>query len=204
LIISHKHRFIFIKTVKTAGTSIEVFLSGVCGEDDVVTPIKPHVDPHRPRNHEGYYNHMPGHVVRERIGRQVWDSYFKFCVERNPWDKAISHYFWKRARANLDMTFDQYVWSEEARIPARIDLYTEPQDPGTPIVDEILRYEDLNGGLARVFDRLGIPFAGRLDVQAKGEYRTDRRDYREVYTPEQARKIAELYAREIQLLDYRY
>ena len=36
MIISHKHQFIFIKTVKTAGTSIEVLLDSICGPDDVV------------------------------------------------------------------------------------------------------------------------------------------------------------------------
>src|SRR5437762_6689028 len=41
MIISHKHKFIFIKTVKTAGTSLEVFLSQHCGPDDVLTPFAP-------------------------------------------------------------------------------------------------------------------------------------------------------------------
>ena len=39
MIISHKHRFIFIKTRKTAGTSIEIFLSQFCDKDDILTPI---------------------------------------------------------------------------------------------------------------------------------------------------------------------
>src|SRR5919106_3187962 len=56
MIISHKYKFIFIKTGKTAGTSIEVFLSQHCGADDVVTPIFPHVEPHKPRNFSGYFN----------------------------------------------------------------------------------------------------------------------------------------------------
>ena len=41
MIISHKHRFIFIKTRKTAGTSMEIALSTVCGPGDVITPILP-------------------------------------------------------------------------------------------------------------------------------------------------------------------
>jgi len=39
MIISHKHKFIFIKTRKTAGTSIEIFLSQFCGKNDTLTPI---------------------------------------------------------------------------------------------------------------------------------------------------------------------
>lgn len=41
MIVSHQHRFVFLKTVKTAGTSVEVLLRRFCGPDDIVTPITP-------------------------------------------------------------------------------------------------------------------------------------------------------------------
>ena len=118
--ISHKHKFIFIKTVKTVGTSLEVFLSQHCGPDDVLTLFDPPIEGHQPRNYNGsgdhiseilripfgprsawrcllarrerFYNHMPAWLVRLRIPPTVWNSCFKFCVERNPWDKVLSHY----------------------------------------------------------------------------------------------------------------
>ena len=41
MIISHRHRYIFIKTHKTAGTSVEISLSRFAGPDDVLTPVAP-------------------------------------------------------------------------------------------------------------------------------------------------------------------
>jgi len=39
MIISHAHRFVFIKTRKTAGTSLEIARSRYCGARDVITAI---------------------------------------------------------------------------------------------------------------------------------------------------------------------
>lgn len=41
MIASFEHGFIFIKTRKTAGTAIELVLSSLCGDADIITPIHP-------------------------------------------------------------------------------------------------------------------------------------------------------------------
>ena len=40
MIITHEHKFIFLKTKKTAGTAIEAALSELCGPRDVITPYR--------------------------------------------------------------------------------------------------------------------------------------------------------------------
>ena len=40
MIVSHEHKFIFLKTIKTAGTSIEAALAQICGPDDIITPYR--------------------------------------------------------------------------------------------------------------------------------------------------------------------
>nr|NQU94592.1 hypothetical protein [Bacteroidota bacterium] len=39
MIISHKHKYIFWKPAKVAGSSVEYALQLHCGDDDVVTPM---------------------------------------------------------------------------------------------------------------------------------------------------------------------
>ena len=138
MIISHKYRFIFVKTLKTAGTSIEVFLSQFCGPDDILTPILPHVEPHRPRNHEGFFNHMPAHEIRDRVGWDVWNGYFKFCVERNPWDKTLSYYHMMNVHQGGGLTLGDYLATND--FPLNAPKYTEPDAKDRVIVDRVLRY----------------------------------------------------------------
>ena len=79
VIASHQHRFIFLKTRKTAGTSVEIALSKVCGPDDIITEISPEDEKLRqaaggrpPQNFESpplerkAYNHMGAKAVRDR------------------------------------------------------------------------------------------------------------------------------------------
>jgi len=201
MVISHKYRFIFIKTFKTAGTSIEIFLSPRCGPEDVLTPIFPHVEPHVARNFDGFFNHIPACDVMEKVPRDVWNGYFKFCVERNPWDKTLSHYHMVNFRKGGALSFEEYMARRE--FCQCYQLYTDRAKSRT-IVDRVLRYEQLMEELGEVFGKLGVPFGGSLEVSAKSEYRTDRRPYREVFTEAQRSVIEAEYAWEIQAHGYTF
>lgn len=202
MIISHKYQFIFIKTRKTAGTSIESYLSQYCGDTDVLTPISPPMNMHKPRNSDGFYNHMDASSVRDKIGIPMWDKYYKFCVERNPWDKTLSYYHMLNYRSDGKLSIDDYFLSADYCVdhPA----YVDPQNHSHIIVDRVLKYESIIDELRLVFDRLRIPFSGELGIYAKSEYRTDKRHYKEVLSDKQAELISNAFAKEISFFGYSY
>ena len=72
------------------------------------------------------------------------------------------------------------------------------------MLDRIILYEDLNEGLKSTFKLLGIPFEGELKTNEKSHYRKDRRPYQEVYTEDQAQKIAQLFDNEIKMHGYKF
>jgi hypothetical protein len=238
MIISHTHKLIFIKTKKTAGTSIEVFLGQHLGDRDIVTPVTPEeaTSGHQPRNYRGrfwplgeaagllgaaaswkeidgggaikslghvvkgkrFYNHIPAYRVAHRVPKRVWDSYFKVAVERNPWDKAISQFYWK-ARRRENYNFRDFV--SERDVGVNWPRYCHPRT-GALMVDRILYYDRLNEELGALFAELGIPFSGSLDVRAKGQTRKARKPYQELFTGELApyrEAVEELFAHEIAL-----
>lgn len=110
MIISHSHKFIFIKSLKTAGTSIEAALSQHCGGNDVVVPINAFAHNrdekgelvHQGMNADDVYRKIGQHVdaptIQARLPAEVWNSYFKFSITRNPWDRALSYFFWDRRK----------------------------------------------------------------------------------------------------------
>lgn len=59
MIISHKHRFISVKTRKTAGTSLQQALNRICGSEDIVSPTGIDDPTYKPRNYTGLVKPLP-------------------------------------------------------------------------------------------------------------------------------------------------
>lgn len=201
-LISFKYNLIFIKTTKTAGTSIEVDLSPRLEEEAIVTPIGSAPAGHIPRNFStpkgDYFNHIGASQIRAMLGSETYDRMFKFCVEREPLDKCISHFHMLRNSPEHNRG-GAYVksWSDYCRdrdFPVDLEKYSEIRNgKRVPLVDRILRYETLEEDLPALLDRLGIPNF-KLSAREKSSYRTSRLLSREEVEPSQRRIIDRCFA----------
>lgn len=236
MIVSHRHRFIFIKTRKTAGTSVEVFLSQLAGPDAIVTPEELEEPGHVPRNWRGawncnflpamradpsglgpflrrprarlglyrnYWNHMPAWLARAKLGEETWDGYFKFCFERNPWDKFVSLYWWEMreggwyARRNGKLpTLEEFIDQPRSRRAADWHLYTIDDELA---VDAVGRFENLADDLRSILARIGVEMEVELP-RAKSSYRG--RGGSALLTEKSAERIRRMYHREIEAFGY--
>ncbi|HVT66035.1 MAG TPA: hypothetical protein VHD81_12855 [Mycobacteriales bacterium] len=126
MILSHRHKFIYIKGRKVASTSIEIALSRVCGPDDIITPITPADERQRlqARNYSNnpkaearwlrrvergsdkvakpakFYNHMSLTEVIDLVGDL--SDYQVLFAERSPYAKVLSCLNWRHGRRQYD------------------------------------------------------------------------------------------------------
>ena len=119
MIISHKHKFIFVKCGKVAGTSLEIALRPHLGDEDIITPVVDHDERYAadhnipgPKNYKNsdfyekrvvnsasrgiFYEHAWAYEVRGLVGDDVWNNYYTFAIERDPREKSLSTYYHHR------------------------------------------------------------------------------------------------------------
>ena len=236
MLISHRKKFIFTKTVKTAGTSVESYFEQYCmpdGEwqeshyrDEYVSESG--IIGHRGLDGSGstWYNHMPSKEIRNQIGRDTWDSYFKFTVVRNPFDKLISGFFmFEKRKLNYSYTqrfkafvkkildrgapIDRIVGDTEIeRFRCWVRKGGEVIDrdkyfiDGEECIDYFIRFEDLHEGIRHVCDRLSIPFEPSRIPEFKKGIRHHKIQIQDYYDHETENIVRKLYAWELEKFGY--
>jgi len=205
MIVSHSRKFIFLKTRKTAGTSLEIALSKYCGPEDVLAPLDVDEDLRQRVSGRGKQNyarpfrdltpvqmyrylsrgqeemlfteHMTAIAAMKRLSPEVWDSYFKFTIVRNPFDRMVSRFFWSM-KARPDLRGDWHVETLEQFLRYRAEfvnenwlIYTRGDEI---LVDDVVRYESFEADLGRISQRIGLDhniYEDMRAIRAKGDFR---------------------------------
>ena len=175
MIISHKLKVIHIKLKKVAGSSFETALSKYCGPDDVLSempgpgielretlgfPTAQNYEPFMIRNR---IDHLSADDIRRLIAADIFDNYLKIAIMRNPYQKAISWYFWKKRAekpSEIKKDFEEFIVSAYGKKNIKsnplLDYY-QIHTNGKSVADFIIRYEHLNEDIKKLEEKIACP-----------------------------------------------
>jgi len=224
VLVSHDHAFVYLKTHKTASTSIEAALEPLClppGDPDMGrhrrdARVSPHGivgvrgGPDRQPEERVWRNHAPAWRVRLALGRRTFARYLKIAAVRNPWDRAVSAYCSELdgpGRTALEAgPFEDAARGFRAWL-ATADLrrnHSKLALLGFPCIDAPLVFERLGDDLARLFETLKAEPAGALPT-----FKADRRvfpdrPFQDWFDDAARRRVERANAFEIAAFGYRF
>lgn len=218
MIISHKYKFIYLRTEKTGSTSLVSVLKRLVADENVpefqgswekYIPLRRNLYGSFSRfspKYFGFHAHPYARHVREIVGSYVFDSYYKFTVERNPWEMQVSLYHHREfRRKNPSPNFDRDMKSAFYRLAhySRVtnwDVYTIDNKL---VADRVIRYESLEAEIGEVLAKLGVRDVPQLP-KTNTSYSGERAHYSTYYSDKTRDLIAGWYRREIEALNYSF
>ncbi len=180
VLVCHKHDFIFLKTHKTASTSIEMALEALCvPPGQTITETRPYqvseygIVGRRGPEHRisvfqklfgsgNWRNHASAAFVYRKIGHAEWERRKKITTIRNPFDRTVSYYHFKaNQRTNPPTDFDEIrkdfaafcqsrEWTDDRRI-----VFLK----GKFIIQRAVRFEHMAEDLVQLAQDMNLPLS---------------------------------------------
>ena len=202
--ISHDYKCIFIHIPKTGGNSITMALNKLPKKNNTPERSTPSIGKHaKARN------------VKRALGNDVWEEYFSFALVRNPWDLMVSSYHWwlqkayKWEHTHTDIkeiermgSFDNFMHSKYGQEQineyegALFDWISENDEV---IVDFVGRFENFQKDWNKICEHIGV-----VPTTIPHANKTQRKNYREYYTPETKQIVHERFKKVIDLYGYEF
>lgn len=219
MIVSHSHRFIFLRTEKTASTSLTSALETILDESDVIyrtfsgqwkklMPVSPGGLKRKLPIVFGLHPHATARQARQVLGKRIFDSYFKFSVERDPWDRQLSlysHRIYKEEKSKSLTDFDRDMknWLWRTRYYTRLNNWAIYAIGNQIVADKVIKFNELETGLEQVFRELGID--GSIVLPHKRRSPSgDRLAYENYYSHETKDRVANWYKKEIENFGFEF
>lgn len=201
----------FVDIPRTSSTSIRVELGRIfglgfgkecCAKNEKINQVT------------AFDDHIPAYDMKRLLGADFWQRSFTFSFVRNPWDRFLSLYFYRKTRGNLpaDLSFKDYVRQlDEPRYRGRCTLHSYPvyyysmseyllDSDGNLLVDFVGRYENREHDLKVVADRLGVEFSG-IHLQ---KVKLREHHYSQYYDEETKALVARVYQMDVAVFGYEF
>lgn len=214
MIISFRHRYVFVHIPKTGGTSLSLALEEKLGKDDFSVGDTPKARNRRKRlqgvkSTGRIWKHSTLKDIPGLIDEATLDQMRVFTIVRNPWDRMVSYYHWLQAQRfdhpvvalSKSLDFSAFLHDPQVGKSFRCSPYPSyvTRTNGREHCDLYLRLEHLKedvGQLETLLDtRIGpVPHTNQ----------SERGPYQKIYSDADAEKVAQISASDIARFGYRF
>ena len=214
MLVSHLKKFIYLKTVKSASTTTEIYFQSHCSLRKKVSRKTGQLVDEKgiiaSRGAHSYlsewHEHMKAAEVKEKIGDDIWNNYFKFCTVRNPYERAVSwFYFRPHPKDFSEITKDELIEYFESYTMTKFasdrEIYCID---GVASMDDYIKVENFHDDMARVCYKLEIDWTPETLGHELSHYRPSQSRPKDLFTEESKKHIRELCAFEIEMFGYRF
>jgi hypothetical protein len=159
-------------------------------------------------NHLFLYTILHGRVKYfQKHFDDIFSNSWKFAVVRNPWDRAVSSYFYCKRYNEIapQVSFKEFLEIDFADMNPFVFVHSQPifdilagQD-GCDYLDFIGRFENLQRDLDYICSKIGT---GKSNLPHR--HRTSHKKYWEYYDEESIEIAAEKYQKDIEYFGYKF
>lgn len=200
----------FVDIPRTGSTSLKVALEEVFGFEYG----KQYHREKQLKRPKAINDHCTAKAVRQRIGREVWNSLFTFTIVRNPWDRFYSLYKFRIEEGQIEKGFSlgsyirlfQTLSTQHRFSPFVLPHYYRPMRDyiidaeGKVLVTHVARFEEMDALYEKLTEALGI----KLPSLKKHEVISRPGEYRKHYEPRDVEAIAQMYQDDIAMFGYEF
>ncbi|MGX9846441.1 hypothetical protein [Limimaricola litoreus] len=101
-----------------------------------------------------YFDHMRAKAIRSRVGADIFSSYLKIAIVRDPFDYALSRYRFTLKQNKIDplsMTFGRFLTDMPERL---VENRRITEIDGVSVIDHMIRFEDFENGIRQLSEKL--------------------------------------------------
>lgn len=216
MLISLSRKFLFIHIEKAGGTSIRKHLKRYCRKPILDRGARKLGLPHREWLLRPWSDHATAGEAKSEFPSKVWQSLYKFSFVRNPCDREVSTYFFFRElkrfspadprtlAANEFSSFESWFYGWRVNQPVRDQVSYLVDDGGNCLMNYVGYLERFYADWDSIFERIkvnGKPgHENRFNLK---EFRPST-DFRTFYSSRLIEDVGERYARDLELLGYRW
>jgi len=211
LVISKKYKYIFFHLPKNAGVSIS---NALINEEYslILKKISSYILRQIIGKKNNFYfslknkeifffnSHISCYNFYEKFNKNDFNSFYKFAVIRNPWDRMVSRYFYSKkiSKKFNNYTFEEFVDYDikfNSRVLNQFEFCTK--DKNNFCLDSVIRFENINDDFAEVTNKI---FKNKRKIQHLNM--TNHSKYKDYYNDKLKDKIYSNFKKDINFFKY--